>query len=95
MLTALLFKWLYTCLQVKHASNWCFSGNSGVGNIDHRRASLRQSCFERGGTNSDGRRGARGDGSARFSPGEIHGRYGDDLAIAVKGYQEEDGMRIA
>ena len=25
---------------------------------------------------------------ARFSPGEIDGRYGEDLAVAVKGYQE-------
>jgi lipoprotein-anchoring transpeptidase ErfK/SrfK len=26
---------------------------------------------------------------ARFSPGQIDGRYGDDLEIAVKGYQQE------
>jgi lipoprotein-anchoring transpeptidase ErfK/SrfK len=30
---------------------------------------------------------------ARFSPGEIDGRYGDDLAIAVKGYQENHGLK--
>ena len=29
---------------------------------------------------------------ARFSPGEIDGRYGDDLAIATKGYQEQHGF---
>ena len=32
-------------------------------------------------------------GCARFSPGEIDGRYGDDLAIAVKGYQENHGLK--
>jgi lipoprotein-anchoring transpeptidase ErfK/SrfK len=32
-------------------------------------------------------------GSARFSPGEIDGRYGDDLAIAIKGYQENHGLK--
>src|SRR5436190_12352069 len=26
---------------------------------------------------------------ARFSPGQIDGRYGGDLGVAVKGYQEE------
>ena len=30
---------------------------------------------------------------ARFSPGEIDGRYGDDLGIAVKGYQENHGLK--
>jgi len=30
---------------------------------------------------------------ARFSPGEIDGVYGDDLAIAVKGYQEDHGLK--
>jgi lipoprotein-anchoring transpeptidase ErfK/SrfK len=29
---------------------------------------------------------------ARFSPGEIDGVYGDDLEIAVKGYQENHGL---
>ena len=29
---------------------------------------------------------------ARFSPGEIDGVYGDDLGIAVKGYQENHGL---
>jgi lipoprotein-anchoring transpeptidase ErfK/SrfK len=29
---------------------------------------------------------------ARFSPGEIDGHYGDDLGIAIKGYQEQHGM---
>jgi lipoprotein-anchoring transpeptidase ErfK/SrfK len=29
---------------------------------------------------------------ARFSPGEIDGLYGEDFAIAVKGYQETQGM---
>jgi lipoprotein-anchoring transpeptidase ErfK/SrfK len=32
-------------------------------------------------------------GSAGFSPGEIDGRYGDDLAIAIKGYQEVHGLK--
>jgi len=32
-------------------------------------------------------------GCARFSPGEIDGRYGDDLAIAIKGYQENHGLK--
>jgi lipoprotein-anchoring transpeptidase ErfK/SrfK len=30
---------------------------------------------------------------ARFSPGEIDGRYGDDLAIAIKGYQENHALK--
>jgi lipoprotein-anchoring transpeptidase ErfK/SrfK len=30
---------------------------------------------------------------ARFSPGEIDGHYGDDLAIAIKGYQENHAMK--
>jgi lipoprotein-anchoring transpeptidase ErfK/SrfK len=30
---------------------------------------------------------------ARFSPGEIDGVYGDDLGIAVKGYQEDHGLK--
>ncbi len=30
---------------------------------------------------------------ARFSPGEIDGRYGGDLAVAIKGYQENHGMK--
>jgi lipoprotein-anchoring transpeptidase ErfK/SrfK len=29
---------------------------------------------------------------ARFSPGEIDGLYGDDLAIAIRGYQENHGL---
>jgi lipoprotein-anchoring transpeptidase ErfK/SrfK len=29
---------------------------------------------------------------ARFSPGEIDGVYGDDLGIAVKGYQQNHGL---
>jgi len=29
---------------------------------------------------------------ARFSPGEIDGQYGEDLAIAIKGYQVAHGM---
>jgi lipoprotein-anchoring transpeptidase ErfK/SrfK len=29
---------------------------------------------------------------ARFSPGEIDGVYGDDLAVAIKGYQESHGL---
>ncbi len=29
---------------------------------------------------------------ARFSPGEIDAHYGDDLGIAVKGYQERHGL---
>jgi len=28
----------------------------------------------------------------RFSPGEIDGVYGDDLAVAIKGYQESHGL---
>ena len=32
-------------------------------------------------------------GCARFSPGEIDGRYGDDLGIAIKGYQEVHGLK--
>ena len=30
---------------------------------------------------------------ARFSPGEIDGKYGDDLGIAVKGYQEKHDLK--
>jgi lipoprotein-anchoring transpeptidase ErfK/SrfK len=30
---------------------------------------------------------------ARFSPGEIDGVYGDDLGIAVKGFQENHGLK--
>jgi lipoprotein-anchoring transpeptidase ErfK/SrfK len=30
---------------------------------------------------------------ARFSPGEIDGRYGDDLGIAIKGYQETHDLK--
>jgi peptidoglycan hydrolase-like protein with peptidoglycan-binding domain len=30
---------------------------------------------------------------ARFSPGEIDGRYGDDLGIAIRGYQENHAMK--
>ncbi len=30
---------------------------------------------------------------AEFSPGEIDGRYGDDLGIAIKGYQESHGLQ--
>ena len=30
---------------------------------------------------------------ARFSPGEIDGVYGDDFGIAVKGYQENHGLK--
>jgi lipoprotein-anchoring transpeptidase ErfK/SrfK len=30
---------------------------------------------------------------ARFSPGEIDGRYGQDLGIAVKGYQEKHDLK--
>lgn len=29
----------------------------------------------------------------RFSPGEIDGRYGDDLVIAIKGYQETHDLK--
>lgn len=29
---------------------------------------------------------------ARFSPGQIDGRYGGDLEIAIKGYQEKHGL---
>lgn len=29
---------------------------------------------------------------AKFSPGEIDAHYGDDLGIAVKGYQERHGL---
>jgi lipoprotein-anchoring transpeptidase ErfK/SrfK len=32
---------------------------------------------------------------ARFSPGEIDGRYGDDLAIAIKGYRENHNLKPA
>jgi lipoprotein-anchoring transpeptidase ErfK/SrfK len=30
---------------------------------------------------------------AKFSPGEIDGVYGDDLGVAVKGYQENHGLK--
>jgi peptidoglycan hydrolase-like protein with peptidoglycan-binding domain len=30
---------------------------------------------------------------ARFSPGEIDGVYGDDLGIAIRGYQEDHGLK--
>jgi len=30
---------------------------------------------------------------ARFSPGEIDGVYGDDLGVAIKGYQENHGLK--
>ena len=30
---------------------------------------------------------------ARFSPGEIDGVYGDDFGIAVKGFQENHGLK--
>ena len=30
---------------------------------------------------------------ARFSPGEIDGRYGGDLVVAIKGYQENYGLK--
>ena len=30
---------------------------------------------------------------ARFSPGEIDGQYGEDLAIAIKGYQESHDLK--
>ena len=30
---------------------------------------------------------------ARFSPGQIDGRYGDDLVIAIKGYEEAHQMK--
>jgi peptidoglycan hydrolase-like protein with peptidoglycan-binding domain len=30
---------------------------------------------------------------ARFSPGEIDGRYGDDLGIAINGYQEAHNLK--
>src|ERR1700680_166402 len=30
---------------------------------------------------------------ARFSPGEIDGVYGDDFGLAVKGYQENHGLK--
>src|SRR5579863_1158000 len=29
---------------------------------------------------------------ARFSPGEIDGTYGEDLAIAIRGFQEAHGL---
>jgi lipoprotein-anchoring transpeptidase ErfK/SrfK len=32
-------------------------------------------------------------GCARYSPGEIDGRYGEDLAIAIRGYQENHGLK--
>jgi lipoprotein-anchoring transpeptidase ErfK/SrfK len=31
---------------------------------------------------------------ARFSPGEIDGVYGDDFGVAVKGYQENHGLKL-
>ena len=31
---------------------------------------------------------------ARFSPGEIDSRYGDDLAIAINGYQEKHNLKV-
>src|SRR5579863_2631378 len=31
---------------------------------------------------------------ARFSPGEIDGVYGEDFGIAVKGYQENHGLKL-
>ncbi|MDP9170795.1 MAG: L,D-transpeptidase family protein, partial [Acidobacteriota bacterium] len=31
---------------------------------------------------------------ARFSPGEIDGRYGDDLGIAIKGFQDVHHMKV-
>jgi lipoprotein-anchoring transpeptidase ErfK/SrfK len=31
---------------------------------------------------------------ARFSPGEIDGKYGDDLAIAIKSYQQEHDLKV-
>jgi len=30
---------------------------------------------------------------SRFSPGEIDGRYGDDLGIAIKGYQQNHNLK--
>ena len=30
---------------------------------------------------------------ARYSPGEIDGRYGDDLGIAIRGYQENHALK--
>ena len=30
---------------------------------------------------------------ARFSPGEIDGQYGEDLAVAIKGYQDSHGIK--
>src|ERR1700678_2239877 len=30
---------------------------------------------------------------ARFSPGEIDGRFGADLGVAIKGYQENRGLK--
>lgn len=30
---------------------------------------------------------------ARYSPGEIDGRYGDDLGIAIRGYQEKHALK--
>jgi lipoprotein-anchoring transpeptidase ErfK/SrfK len=30
----------------------------------------------------------------RFSPGEIDGKYGDDLSIAIKGYEEVHGLTV-
>ena len=31
---------------------------------------------------------------ARFSPGEIDGRYGDDLAVAIQAYQEVHDLKV-
>ncbi|MBV9155403.1 MAG: murein L,D-transpeptidase [Acidobacteriaceae bacterium] len=31
---------------------------------------------------------------ARFSPGEIDARYGDDLGIAITGFQERHGLKV-
>jgi hypothetical protein len=31
---------------------------------------------------------------ARFSPGEIDGRYGDDLAVAIKSYQQVHDLKV-
>src|SRR5579872_3350500 len=31
---------------------------------------------------------------ARFSPGEIDGKYGDDLGIAIRGYQQHHRLKV-
>src|SRR5882672_2803185 len=31
---------------------------------------------------------------ARFSPGEIDGKYGDDLGIAIRSYQESHDLKV-